>query len=1005
MISRRELLILLAGCCSMLTCETANQRGLNNSSTKRDAETPAAKLQPSDVAGLPENWTRRTLTDAKRVDPQVARLAVSTVESSDSHSMLRLDAILLGGGEWPAVILSHCGLEVRRRGAYLLVESRRSDGLKPDLRAALVPVQAAIDRLRGNLLTQRSVGQREISGELERLIGTKQRESTASDSRAILVELAQGSLSQTGHALDVAIEGQGLFVLEYRDGSIPRRVYTRDGRFKMRNDGTLVSWAMPQAQLIPEIVLPLDTTQVAVNADGAVVVRTKGGLLLTERGRIGLTWFEHPERLAMVQPAFFSRTPEAGNLVEGKAGEAAFGTLRQGYVEGGNVDVLENWTRLCLLEDARQLLLAMIAEADGASQPELARTGHPAKGWTAVAGAIKPASPMVILPLSEPGWADSEPDLLKFLRSRGVDAWAGSGAVELRRSPETAACLVDYLKFLRKRLDVLAENIANASRSDGADEKKSLYRRRIVRLRNDGEAEILMDTSPPRVAWEAAGRNSSPDNQQPRLVEYPNVLLETEMADADAVSREYRAIREALQEMGRDAVPALAAMLRGPVPGMRLDAAWALGQVGTEASSAVPVLVESLKSEDWELREAATSALQRIAPDSPVVADAVVQTWMAAMRTADRRQRDAAVAVLGRMGARAAQAAPLLAELVEDPTSGAARSLAQMGPAAAPAVPALTKALANSEVHVRQQAADALGRIGPTARPAVLALIAALKDQDAEVRWRAAVAIGQIGANDSGGVAALAALLKDNDAQVRDRVAEALGRIGQSSDQVRGLLEDASRAEKARDRVWPLFALALTGPRSASTVLALANMLSLDEKPVRLTVCAVLGRLGMLAKPAVPSLAELAIDKDDAVSQAAIEALGNLGLIAAEAVPTLSVALTDRNLFVRRRAAVALGQIGAGSSVAVPALVGRLSDDSEQVVAACIEALGRIGPQAGESVECLRSLQTHQSLAVRNAAQTALACIQRTDADGQPAKQEKGRTAAVAGIPEEAAQP
>jgi flagellar hook protein FlgE len=47
-----------------------------------------------------------------------------------------------------------------------------------------------------------------------------------------------GELRQTGNSLDLAVDGQGLFILRTTSGQI---VYTRDGEFQFNNDGVLVS--------------------------------------------------------------------------------------------------------------------------------------------------------------------------------------------------------------------------------------------------------------------------------------------------------------------------------------------------------------------------------------------------------------------------------------------------------------------------------------------------------------------------------------------------------------------------------------------------------------------------------------------------------------------------------------------------------------------------------------------------------------------------------------------
>jgi HEAT repeat protein/flagellar basal body rod protein FlgG/flagellar basal body rod protein FlgC len=1003
MMSRGRLFVLLVASCSSLTCQSSGQKGIKTAPQQPVAISTGERCEPADGSRSPEDWVRRTLTDSKRVDAQTARLAVSSVATSEARPLLRLDTILLGAGEWPAAVLSHSGLTVRRQDSYLLVETNRAEGMKPALRDALSPIHEAIERARVNLVTQKVVGQKAVSGTMERLIASNRGAASAGDERGVLVDFSQGPVIETGQALDLAIQGKGLFVVEYQDGEHVRRLYTRDGRFKMQKDGVLVSRAVPRARLVPEISLLPDTTQVAVSSSGVVLARTKVVQVLAERGRISMAWFEHPEKLVSARPGFFIRTPEAGAITESNPSEGALGSLQQGSVEGSNVNLVENWTRLCLLEDARQLVLAMMTEVADSSGSAIRMADAGTPGTSVVVGRMQTRSTITV-PLEGPRYDASEPAILTFLRLRGTDVWVGADGVELQRSPETAASLAKYLQFLRKRLDVLAENMANASARGDLDGTSGPYRRKLVQMRDDGEPEVVEDTSPLRIVAEASTDGSGGGSVMPRLVECPNVDPESEMMESDAVSREYRMVRDALQEMGGEAVPALTEMLRTSPAEMRLDAAWALGQIGSEASAAVPSLVEALGSDSWELREGASSALARIAPDSEVVAEAIVRTWTTALRSTDPRRRYEAAAMLGRMGEKAASAVAPLIELVDDPTSGAARTLGRMGSAAAPAVPALVGALQHREVYVRQQAADALGRIGAAARPAAPALIAAMKDENAEVRWRAAAAIGWIGSNDSGCIAALAELLKDEDAAVRDRVAEALGRLGTTAPEVQGLLENAGRAEGSRDSIWPSFALAITGRRPASFVLSLGTILLTDERATRLAACEALRNLGPLALPAVPVLTELLAGRDKAVVAAAMDALGAIGPAAGSAVPRLSIALGDRDPFICRRAATALGRIGEGAAAAAPALVSRLSDESEPVVAACVEALGKIGPQAAEARPKLQKLQRHRSAAVRSAVAVSLSRIGEAGGKGSPAAPQSGPQA-VAGRADGAGEP
>ena len=73
-----------------------------------------------------------------------------------------------------------------------------------------------------------------------------------------------------------------------------------------------------------------------------------------------------------------------------------------------------------------------------------------------------------------------------------------------------------------------------------------------------------------------------------------------------------------------------------------------------------------------------------------------------------------------------------------------AATLAEIGPDAKEAVPALAAALTSPEVEVRGRAAFALSEIGPAAKSAVADLAKLLKDDDADVRKAAALALGKL---------------------------------------------------------------------------------------------------------------------------------------------------------------------------------------------------------------------------------------------------------------------
>jgi hypothetical protein len=104
------------------------------------------------------------------------------------------------------------------------------------------------------------------------------------------------------------------------------------------------------------------------------------------------------------------------------------------------------------------------------------------------------------------------------------------------------------------------------------------------------------------------------------------------------------------------------------------------------------------------------------------------------------------------------------------------------GPAAAPAVPLLVKALKDDDKNLRQKAVTALSQLGPVAKAAVPALMTALGDTDDFVKCYAAKAVGAVGPEGAPAVPELQRLMSlpiEGEADMPQRcAAEALMKMG-----------------------------------------------------------------------------------------------------------------------------------------------------------------------------------------------------------------------------------
>lgn len=168
-----------------------------------------------------------------------------------------------------------------------------------------------------------------------------------------------GDFMQTENELDVAIEGPGFFQVVLPDGT---DAYTRSGALKKDSTGRLVtSDGFP---LVPEIVIPEGSTSIAVGSGGTVDVLLDGESTPTEVGVIELIRFGNPSGLKSLGRSLYAETPTTGAPIAGTPGEAGFGSLSQGFLEGSNVNIMEEMVNMIAGQRAYEVNSKSIKTAD-----------------------------------------------------------------------------------------------------------------------------------------------------------------------------------------------------------------------------------------------------------------------------------------------------------------------------------------------------------------------------------------------------------------------------------------------------------------------------------------------------------------------------------------------------------------------------------------------------------------------------------------------------------------
>lgn len=176
---------------------------------------------------------------------------------------------------------------------------------------------------------------------------------------SITVQLAQGSLSQTGGDLDIAIEGRGYLEIELPSG---QSAYTRDGALKRSADGLIVT--SEGFAVAPEITIPTDARRISINADGEVYAYFADTAEAQLLGQFALAGFTNAKGLEAIGSNLFLETEASGAPVVASPGEDGLGTLRQGYLEDSSVDAVREVTELIEAQRGYELNAKVISAAD-----------------------------------------------------------------------------------------------------------------------------------------------------------------------------------------------------------------------------------------------------------------------------------------------------------------------------------------------------------------------------------------------------------------------------------------------------------------------------------------------------------------------------------------------------------------------------------------------------------------------------------------------------------------
>lgn len=152
------------------------------------------------------------------------------------------------------------------------------------------------------------------------------------------LDMGQGAFTQTGNPLDLAIEGQGFFAIQTKQGIR----YTRDGSFRRAVNGTLITATGEPVLNAQNKPIQIPTGDISVGVDGVITVAN------AVAGKVGL--FDLPTS---------SLLPEGTNRYSVTAGTKpvpSTAAIHQGALESSNQDVIQGTLQLILVQRQAEMM-------------------------------------------------------------------------------------------------------------------------------------------------------------------------------------------------------------------------------------------------------------------------------------------------------------------------------------------------------------------------------------------------------------------------------------------------------------------------------------------------------------------------------------------------------------------------------------------------------------------------------------------------------------------------
>lgn len=249
----------------------------------------------------------------------------------------------------------------------------------------MIAQQDAVDTISNNLSNVNTTGYKKETVEFKSLLYSKLQTKTTDNegnpkpvigqvgagvrTASITSRYTQGPLTATGNTYDFALEGEGFFQVQMPDGSI---AYTRSGAFNMSigNEGLTLCTAegYPVLNTQGEAItfsLDYESSNFSIDEDGRFWYRNADETISDMGVAFGVAQFNNPTGLFKLSNSLLQATEASGEaMLESENGDLKASKVHSGYLEGSNVETVDEMVNLIVAQRAYEMNSKVIQASD-----------------------------------------------------------------------------------------------------------------------------------------------------------------------------------------------------------------------------------------------------------------------------------------------------------------------------------------------------------------------------------------------------------------------------------------------------------------------------------------------------------------------------------------------------------------------------------------------------------------------------------------------------------------